>query len=193
MGMNSWPVAVDVTGFLDDSGFVGLPTVDFGELVDRAVSELESVVGFGPFLAGSLTDFRFDSIGGVVLLDRPFGLISGVELADESVEFTTCPDGVLPVRKLALADNFSGVVVVSGRPGFGVEVPADVWYAVRDLAASYVVAMLDVASSDDVESVKQDSVTVKYRAGISPARFAELLSDRAFVVFGRYRLPGLGA
>ncbi|MBA4291359.1 hypothetical protein C0431_00130 [bacterium] len=193
MGMNSWPVGADVTGFLNDSGFADLPTVDFGELVDRAVSELEMMVGFGPFLAGSMAEFRFDSMSGVVLLDRPFGLISGVECGGESVQFTTCPEGVLPVRKLALADNLSGAVVVSGRPGFGVEIPADIWYAVRDLAASYVVAMLEAASNDDVESVKQDSVTIKYRAGISPARFAELLSDRSLVVFGRYRVPGLGA
>lgn len=193
MGMNSWPVAADVSGFLNDSGFVDLPTVDFGELVDRAVSELESVVGFGSFLAGTLAEFQFDSVGGVVLLDRPFGLISGVEWAGETVEFATCPEGVIPVRKLTLEDDLSGAVVVSGRPGYGVEVPADVWYAVRDLAASYVVAMLDSASNDDVESVKQDSVTIKYRAGISPARFAELLSDRSHVVFGRYRVPGLGA
>ncbi|MFM9872724.1 MAG: hypothetical protein ACKVQS_04570 [Fimbriimonadaceae bacterium] len=191
--MTNWPVAADVSGFLSDAGFGSLPSVDFGELVVRAIDDVHSTVGFSPFLAGAEESFESLAIEGVVVIDRPFAEVSEVLVGGESVEFLTCPQLVTPVRKLVLENGFSGVVSVVGRAGFGLTVPIDVWYAVRDLAASYVVELVDVAAADSVESVKQDSVTIKYRPGGLQVKFAEILADRARLIFARYRFIGMGA
>ncbi len=193
MAMSSWPDAADVSGFLSDAGFSSLPSVDFGELVNRAVDEVHSTVGFSPFLAGESESFDVLATEGVALLDRPFAALSEVLVGGRSVEFSTCPQAVTPIRKLVVEGRVSGAISVVGQVGFGLTVPIDIWYAVRDLAASYVVEMVDIAAGEAIESLKQDSVTIKYRAGGLPGNFAVVLAERARLVFARYRFVGMGA
>ena len=192
MAMSSWPLASDVSSFLADAGFDSLPSVDFGELVDRAVDEVHSTVGFSPFLAGASDDYPVRARDGVVVLDRPFASVTAVSVTGAAVEFMGCPQGVTPIPKLVLDGEVSGEAVVTGRVGFGLTVPIDLWYAVRDMAASFMVEMVGSSREDSVESVKQDTVTVKYRAGALPEQFAEILADRARMVFRRYQLVGMG-
>lgn len=191
MALTDWPTAADVSGFLNDAGYGSLPSLDIGALVSRAVDELHSSVGFSPFLADPCGEFPQAAVSGVVILDRLFATVTAVSLGGAPLSFRDCPQGVTPIRRLALDGEVTGEIKVTGRPGFGATIPFDIWYAVRDLAAGYVVETADAIQGDGVESIKQDSVTVKYRtSGIKG--FAQILSDRAYLVFSRYRLAGIG-
>lgn len=191
MAMTEWPSAADVSGFLAGAGYAPILALDLDGLVSRAVGELESTVGFSPFLAGEVADTRQSAVSGTVVLDRLFARVTSVTAGGAEMGFTACPQAVTPIRRLALADDYTGEVTVTGKPGFGETIPFDIWYAVRDLAAAFVVEMVAETQSEGIESVKQDSVTLKYRQPGGNG-FAGLLMDRAQLVFARYRLVGMG-
>lgn len=191
MAMTEWPSAADVSGFLAGAGYAPIPALDLDGLVSRAVGELESTVGFSPFLAGEEAGFRQSAVSGMVVLDRLFARVSSVTAGGAEMGFNDCPQAVTPIRRLALEDEYTGEVTVSGKPGFGETIPFDIWYAVRDLAAAFVVEVVAETRSGGIESVKQDSVTLKYRQP-GDSGFAGLLIERAHLVFARYRLVGMG-
>jgi hypothetical protein len=191
MGFDAWPTATEVGDFLLDCGYSSLPSADIEGLVDRAVAELESLVGFSPFLAEESSEIELIADGSVAL-PQPFAIVEWVKLNEEEIDWTQCPSGVYPIRVIRLAEGISGPVSVAGKVGFGLTVPSDVWYAVRDLAASWVIEMIAQAAGSEIESVKQDSVTVKYRTDALASRMASLLADRARLVFSRYWAAGMG-
>ncbi|MBX3114375.1 MAG: hypothetical protein KF836_07390 [Fimbriimonadaceae bacterium] len=192
MAFDAWPTEALVGEFLLDCGYSSLPSADIAEVVERAVAELESLVGFFPFLADELVEIELAADGSVAL-PQPFASIDWVKLDEQEIEWTACPAGIIPIRVVRLAEGISGTVSVAGRAGYGLTVPSDVWYAVRDLAASWVIEMIAQSSTSEIESVKQDSVTVKYRADALSTRMASLLADRARLVFARYWVSGMGA
>lgn len=191
MSFDVWPTEEAVGEFLQDCGFSSLPSADIGTLVERAVAELESVVGFSPFLAGDSTTVELIA-DEAIALPMPLASIESVSLGDEEIEFKTCPEGVVPIRVIRLVEINSGQVSVTGKVGFGLTIPSDVWHAVRDLAASWVMEIVAQSAGSDIESVKQDSVTIKYRTEAMSSRISSMLADRARLVFARYWSSGMG-
>jgi hypothetical protein len=188
--MNSWPSASDISGFLADLGVDPIPSLNLGELVDRSVEELHSMIGYSPFLAGSESSFEASARQGEVSFGRPMATVVSVTHEASAETFSACPELMVPIRKIVLDSGLTGAVTVTGRIGYGVAIPMDVWYAVRDMATAYALDTVGAVDST-VESVKQDSVTVKYGAGRGAGALSALFADRARVVFSRYVWRGI--
>ncbi len=165
------------------SGSTGLG----GELA-RAIAELESTVDCTPFRAEEEPEtWTVTGQSGRYALPRATAEIMAVESGGSPVEWSSCPPDARPIRTIvAQAD---GPLEVTGRAGFAAEIPADIWFAVRDLAAAF--RALTQTVDPEVESVKEDSVTIRYRGSESARRIAEALAEQARLTFLRYRLHGV--
>lgn len=181
-----YPVAADVEALLTKSGITVPTGFDTASYALAAIDELEQTTRWRPFLAGASSDFSFDPPGPNLvgemrgggrrlLLDRGFTSITAVHTGVTP----SSPTGNLlvlgtdyrlrPYNAAHDSEPYTEIeftayqygppssVKVTGTPGFTATLRAEVWAAVRDLAASRCAnALREAAFGDNVDEEEMD-------------------------------------
>lgn len=177
MGYTAWPTEADFEALTDGITVPGY--VDFDAELASAIAALERETGYSPFLAaGSDTDVKFTNfVPSGTYIHFPTGYVSvtelyiGDRLLVEGTEYHLSGGGGGPWEGATLhyAHRFPAYELrVVGEPGFGSDIPADVWAAVLGKTALNAFSLVASASAgggpsaSDISEVKQGPVTIKY-------------------------------
>lgn len=201
MNLSQWPSAAEVNETLAAHGVSGVTQARGETAVEVAVSTLETISGFKPFLAGAAKTLYLTPQG-IASLELPIVLasIESVTLAGVAIppeEWFDGPDLSPPFRRLTFAKRISGSrrsLVVVGRPGYAVILPADVWEAVRNYAAATVLEESFAAQSHSVEKdqIRQENVTYRFIRPKDRVNPALRLRAEAIRVFEAHSARGMG-
>lgn len=162
----AYPVKDDVEALVSGAGITIPATFNVEYQLYGAIEELEQTTGYRPFLAGASDTYRFDPPGPndrgmrrggsrLLLLDQAFVTVTevrtGVTPDDagtvlvENEDYYLRPENydkhLEPITQILFASIQYGLprsIKVTGTPGYAEEIRADVWNAVRDLAAGRV-------------------------------------------------------
>ena len=203
MGKSAWPTVAEVTAALAGYGSAGVPAgFDVQDEIDSAVATCERVTGYRPFLASGpdVSVLENGGEGGLVDLHRPFAVVTSVAVSGEALnadDWEAGPQAEAPFRFLKLfvgIPNRKRCVTVTGKRGFGTEIPEDVWGAVQDLAVSKLLgaALATGLASGEIEEARQDSVSVRYVRSREQGDLAERLRMRSLDTLNGYGLMGMG-
>lgn len=200
MNLSQWPSAADVNETLAAHGVSGVTQARAETAVEVAVSTLETISGYAPFLAGAAKTLYLTPQG-IASLELPIVLasIESVTLAGVAIppeEWFDGPDLSPPFRRLTFAKRVSGSrrsLVVVGRPGYAVILPADVWEAVRNYAAAILLDESFSAQSHSLEKdqIRQENVTYRFVRPKDRVNPALQLRAEALRVFEAHAAKGM--
>jgi len=189
MGKSAWPTATDANAFLSTLG-ASAPGVDWATVIAAEVMGFEAETGYTPFLAGGTASRPYRAEGKTWLdLDGGWMSVSSLTLEGSALSDFSLEPGVAgrPGTWIRFGYRVEGAIVVTGVPGFALEIPEDAWQAVLDRAAARAIES-SLGGPGQVTSLRQGALAIE-RA--SPSAAIEFLRARADRVVQRYRRPRL--
>ncbi len=200
MDLNAWPTPADVNGKLAATGVAAVADERALAAIAVAVSMLEKVSGYSPFLAGAVRTLYLNPNGRSIELPLPLAIIvaitlNGVAIPDE--EWFSGADFDPPFRRLTFAKPLRGArrsLAIAGKPGHSVTLPAEVWDAVRNYAAAILLdeSLTTQALSQDKDQIRQENVTYRFIRPKDRVNSALQLRAEALRVFESYVSRGIG-
>lgn len=201
MPFMQWPQASDVQDLLSSGGWESVPSsLDIDSVILGVVDEFENQTGWLPFLANSLdSDLKFDLQS--TRLDLP---VPCVEISQISSDGNVLVEGqdywmsglngqIRWIRFAFVPVALPYSLVVTGRPGFGDEIPDRVWQAVlKESAARVWTSVITKADTNRIPNeVRQDTVMYKFDHSKSDDPRENWQREFADCV-AEYRLKSLG-
>lgn len=191
---SSYPGLSDVQLLLSSSG-ISLPaTYDASYEMYGAISEWETATNCVPFLAGASATYKFDppgpnwnnyTLGGGrrLLLPKPFATITAVKIGvtpdyagqtlTENTDFWLLPANHAaekrPITEIRFAVAVRGPqnsIEVTGTPGYYTTINAEVWNAIRCLAAARICKSLRESFAVDANEWSEGDVSEKLDANL---------------------------
>lgn len=176
MAKTAWITDTELSSYLVGLGVSEPSGVDLQDAIDAAVAEWEGLT-VSPFLEASSTTHTFSPNGtDTVALNQCFteitslkvwkvGSSSGSTLTYGSDYFYLRIGGSGPIYAIQFARYIDGPpysIEITGKAGWGANIPLDAWLAVRDLSAMNV-AETKRFSQGSVKKIKDDEVEVEYQ------------------------------
>lgn len=181
--LTNWPTAAEVTSFLTSVG-VSLPGgYTVGPEVDALVEEVHTLTGWRPFKKEAADSSRtFNPVnasiagpmrpqGGIIVpLDAGLLELTSVTMQGRVMtlgrDFWLEPTNRLPYNRIRLAFSYFAQpqsIIVTGKWGYREDIPADLWLAIRDLAAYRILSNLPAKQlASALKSWKEGTVDETY-------------------------------
>jgi hypothetical protein len=173
MAKSAWPTGTELSAAVVGMGAAIPAGFTANDIIAGAIEEFERLTGYKPFLAATDPVTRqYDPTFGFTLRTHPFYTVTGVTVAGVAktagtdyypLPHNAAADGV-PITSIRFEVPLQGKpaeVSVTGRQGYGVSIPLDVWNAVLNKGVAECLARA-AGPSGSVSEIEQGLVKVKY-------------------------------